>query len=280
VATVPSVTARAEAEIFADLAALCTSQGYIHTIAYFCCRDNLIRYSGPRVVAKDLDHYRSQDKLIRTEISALIGLMVQRAIDLSLPSPTIFESYVARTEAVLHELHRAMQKPWQDAWDFNTEPTLRYDPFSTAAGMREPIFYCGESAYNFQYREFAAHRYRSDEPWIETNKGFRIEDASQIAEVLEKLQPKRLREHIQSSKREPPDKLTVLPGFMFTAQDVGQASGLGVEKVERFLESFSCGPNERNVSFAALNEFNITNAKPILKNCTRIVYLASALQLA
>jgi hypothetical protein len=73
----PRTNARPETEIFADLRSLCTSRGYIHAVAYFCWRDNLIRYGGPQVVAKDLQHQHSQDRLLRTEISTLIGLMVQ-----------------------------------------------------------------------------------------------------------------------------------------------------------------------------------------------------------
>jgi hypothetical protein len=65
---------RPEAEIFEDLRGLCTSSGYIHAIAYFSWRDNLIRFSGRKVVAKDLEHQHSHDKLVRTEISTLIGL--------------------------------------------------------------------------------------------------------------------------------------------------------------------------------------------------------------
>lgn len=49
-------TARPEPEIFADLAALCVSPGFIHAIAYFCWRDNLILFSGKQVVEKDFDY--------------------------------------------------------------------------------------------------------------------------------------------------------------------------------------------------------------------------------
>src|SRR5262249_52636335 len=54
-------------------------------------------------------------------------------------------------------------------------------------------------------------------------------------------------------------------GFMFTAQDAVDASGVAIGTVGRFLDAFSCGPDERNTSFTALNEFNVTNSAPILK---------------
>lgn len=37
---------RTEREIFQELAAVCTSQGYSHAIAYLCFRDNIVRYAG------------------------------------------------------------------------------------------------------------------------------------------------------------------------------------------------------------------------------------------
>ncbi len=53
-----TIDARPEAEIFDDLRALCTSPGFIHAIAYFCWRDNLIRYAGPQ--AQSSPHFSSQ----------------------------------------------------------------------------------------------------------------------------------------------------------------------------------------------------------------------------
>ena len=244
--------ARAEIEIFADLQALCTSRGYIHAIAYFCWRDNLIRYSGAQVVAKDLEHQKSDDRLLRTEISTLIGLMVQQPIDFSLPSPDIIQDYVDRTEARLHELHQAMMKPWFAGWDFKTGKIPERDPFADAGGMREPIFYGGESAYNFQYNSLALLKYRADNVWLETNKGFRIEETCQVGEALGKFLSKRQLECAESLKKQPPDTWTMLPGHTFTAQDAADASAIALQKVERILDAFSCGTSERNASFTAL----------------------------
>ena len=57
----------------------------------------------------------------------------------------------------------------------------------------------------------------------------------------------------------------MLHGFMFTIQDAADASGVVAERVERFLDAFSCGRDERNTSFTAVTEFNITNSAPILR---------------
>jgi hypothetical protein len=260
-----SIAARPEAEVFADLQSLCASRGYAHTIAYFCWRDNLIRYSGSQVSERDLEHQHSHDKLLRTEISTLIGLMIQQPIDLSLPAPDVTQDYVDRTEALLHELHQSLQKPWFDGLSLEAGKVPERDALATAAAMREPIFYGGESAYSFQYRDLARLKYRADYQWLEANKGFQIEDACRIAEALLALQLNRQRECAQSLKKMPPDEWTMLPGFMFTTQDAADASGVALERVEKFLDAFSCGPEERNTSFDAIGGYNVISSAPILK---------------
>ena len=182
--TTTPAPARQEDEIFADLQALCTSPGYIHAIAYFSWRDNLIRYDGRKLVAKDLYYQHSHDKLIRTEIATLIGLLAQKPLEVSVPEPMLLNNYVERTEALLRELHSSMQKPWFEGWDIESGVSPSQDPFANAASMREPIFYGGESAYPFQYRDFARLKYRADDDWLETNRGFGIEEAVQIVDAL------------------------------------------------------------------------------------------------
>ncbi|MGA2136106.1 MAG: hypothetical protein ABSH50_27775 [Bryobacteraceae bacterium] len=95
---------RNEAEVFADLRALCRSPGYVHTLAYICFRDNIVRYSG-QMRPKDMLAVFSPDRLIRTEISTLIGLMVQGEIDWTIPSPNAVQEQIDRTDSLLKELH-------------------------------------------------------------------------------------------------------------------------------------------------------------------------------
>ncbi len=73
--------ARPESTVFAELAELCQSSGYAHAIAYFCWRDNIIRYDGEGLKPGDVEHMHSGERLVRTEISTLIGLMVRQPID-------------------------------------------------------------------------------------------------------------------------------------------------------------------------------------------------------
>ena len=90
-----------------ELAGLCASPGYAHAIAYLCFRDNMIRYSG-EMKAEDMQHLFSRSRLIRTETSTLIGLMLKNPIDYTLPAPPVLEKYIEATEALLEEIHHTM----------------------------------------------------------------------------------------------------------------------------------------------------------------------------
>ena len=71
---------RPENYILQDLEKLCTSPGYVHALAFLCFRDNFIGYS-EELKPKDLDKMKSYDRLLRSEISLLIGLMVKSAVE-------------------------------------------------------------------------------------------------------------------------------------------------------------------------------------------------------
>lgn len=228
------LTARVESEIFDDLRALCGSNGYIHAVAYFCWRDNLIGFSGGKINEDDLQHQYSHDRLLRTEISTLIGLMAKGNVDLTIPPPEIMQSYVDRSEALLHEMHMSLQKPWIEAFkELARNPKSGVDPFSTAQGLREPIFYGGESAYNFQYGELSKLKYEADKDWFSSHRGFTIDEANLLAGAIGNLQMQKLVDFRSAMKLLPPDKWTFLPSFVFTAGELEKPTGLDLEKIDR-----------------------------------------------
>lgn len=102
---------RSEQEIFDELASLCTSAGYAHAVAYLCSRDNMIRYSG-EMKAEDMQHLFSKSRLIRTETSTLIGLMLKGPIDYTLPASQVLEKYIESSSATLSMWTCASGRPW------------------------------------------------------------------------------------------------------------------------------------------------------------------------
>src|SRR4051794_4604838 len=95
---------RSEKDVFEELANVCSSAGYIHAIAYLCHRVNMIGYSG-EMTSEDVQRMFSKDRLIRTELSTLIGLLVKSDIEVALPAPEVFEQFVEKTESLLREMH-------------------------------------------------------------------------------------------------------------------------------------------------------------------------------
>jgi hypothetical protein len=98
---------RTEAEVFEEIAALYVSDGYIHAIAYFCFRDNIIRFS-ENLTTKGMDHHYEGSSFIRSEISTLIDFMACELISLKLTDPQIMNTYVDRIYSLMSELHHAM----------------------------------------------------------------------------------------------------------------------------------------------------------------------------
>jgi hypothetical protein len=261
--------ARDEGAIFIDLQRLCCSRGFIHAIAYFCWRDNIIRFSGDQVTQDDVQHQYSHEKLLRTEISTLIGLMAKGEIDFSIPKPQIFQNYIDQSEALLHEMHMSLQKPWMNDFkvtESNKISLNRCSSFDKAEGLREPIFYSGESAYSFQYEALSLKKYVNDEGWLQTHKKFSIEEACTIARALSEIQMQKILDLSEATLKLHPDQWTFLPGFAFRAKELESPTGFSPEKIEHILTAFTFDRKTANESFSSLSAFNETNATPIIKN--------------
>lgn len=258
---------RSEQEIFDELAGLCATPGYAHAIAYFCYRDQFIGISD-ELKPEDYSKLFSAERLIRTEISTLIGLMLRAPRDLTLPEPKTFEAYIVRTEALLEELHHALRQPMLA--ELQTEPTdpattENVDLFANAAVMREPIFYGGESAYGSQYTDFAVQRYARDADWLRTNKGFSPEEGKKVAAAINSLLNAKILATLRGMKALPSEQRTILDGFQFTVADVSAKSDLPSQTVEAVITAFSAPAEDGNPTFTSLNAFNAANAYPVLK---------------
>ncbi len=256
--------ARPEQDIFDDLALLCVSPGYIHVIAFFCFRDHVVGFSG-ELRGEDYAKLFSFDRLIRTEISTLIGLMLRAPRDLTRPDQKTLEQYLERTETLLKELHEALNEPGKAALiAAMADPSKSANPFTGAAVLREPIFYGAESAYPSQYRDLSVLKYGRDDAWLTANKGFSAEEAKKVVATICEFLNENLLTTLKSLRGLPPEQWTMLGGFEFAAADIVTRSGLNVEKVDAVLTAF-CFPDDGNPTFTALHEFNAANAFPILK---------------
>ena len=138
-----------------------------------------------------------------------------------------------------------------------------FNPFTSGTVLREAIFYGGESAYHFQYRDFAKARYNKDSPWLEQNLGFSIDQAFDVVEEIQKFQNERLNSIFAEFRSKPPSEWSVLDAYTFTTDDIAKNLQHGYDVVCKVIESFVA---ENPVDgFEALDDFNPINAFPIIR---------------
>lgn len=255
------VRMRSEREVFADLAALCTSPGYVHALAVLSFRDNYIRYSD-ELKAKDMMHLFSPQRLIRTEMATLVGLTMRGTIRFDLPPPNVVQEYVDQTDALLLEIHRAMF----DGSSPDDAPAAAGMGREAPSLMREVIFYSGESAYVFQYRDLCVKKYAEDEEWLTKNKGFTMVEARSVFSAVKEIQIRKLSERLRSLMSVPMEHWSLLPAFLFSASEVSELSGVSAMRVESVLSAFAAPVDETNPTFRSLHDFNVANSTPLLRS--------------
>ena len=141
-------------------------------------------------------------------------------------------------------------------------------PDLSGAALREPIFYGGDFAYGFQYRDLAAKKYMADDPWLLNQMGFSIADAIRVVSAASVLQDKKVhasRNALQSIARE---NWTMLPGFMFTAEEAAKHAGLAVDIVKKVLSAFTFPGGNANAGFTSLHAYNAASGTPLLTKQT------------
>ncbi len=254
---------REENELFRDLSAICTSPGYVHALAYLCFRDSVVGYSDG-MNAEDMKHLFSMHRLIRTETSTLIGLMVQQEIDWSLPDAQTSQHHIDETERLLEELHESMSLPVVEELRDALGRGKQTDPFEKGSNLREPIFYGGESAYSFQFRDLSVPKYQADDPWMHSHKGFTIQSARDVVHALVKLQNSKFTVSIASLADRATQDCNFLPRFVFTVDELAKASYIDRDLIQQVVNAFMLPREDRNATFRVIDDFNVVSAMPIL----------------
>ncbi len=256
---------RSEEEVFALLAELCSSEGYAHALATMCFSDSFVKI-GPEMKPEDLMHLFTRSRLIRTELSTLIGLMVKsRPIDYRLAYSTINQQ-IGASRALLEELHQALSQPFikRIREEISSGKFSEKSPFSSGESLREPFFYSGESAYTSQYRDFAVPKYEHDNKWLQANKGFTIQEAYEVVKAVCDYQNDRQVPLLEKMKGISPEEWTVLPNFTFSCKEISDFSGIEVGLIERVFDAFSLKEEDNNPTFNSIHDFNAVNATPLI----------------
>jgi hypothetical protein len=255
-------TPRSESEVFSTLSKLCTSPGYVHAIAFICFRDNTLGIANELETEEVIKAY-SPKHLIRTEISTILGLACKGKIDDRLPSPSIVQRYIDETDSLLEELHQSMIKPTIDAISASLKDST--NPFENGSVLREPIFYSGDSAYHFQYRDLSQLKYKNDDPWFKANKGYSIAQAARIITAISNSQNQKVNDVIIKLRITNPKNWTILPAYKFTISEIAIESKEDEATVKSFISSFVAPENVNKNEFTSINNFNPLNAYPIIR---------------
>jgi len=261
---------RKESEIFADLEALCSTPGYIHVLAYLSHRDNQITYND-ELTDEDVANSYADGRTVRTEFSTLMGLLIKHEIDFDIPSPQQTKSLIEQTKELLHEMHECLAYPMLERMAKSFQALkdgigIESDnPFVHGDVLREAIFYGGEAAYSFQYRDLSKSRYANDNEWLEKKKGFRIEDAYALAAAIPNLATKKFPKIRAETPTKDPSTWTFLPVFTFSLNEIREEAGLSSEKAAAVLDALTVAEFPANEDFTELSGFNLANALPIIK---------------
>lgn len=223
----------------------------------------MIRYSG-EMKPEDMQHMFSRNRLIRTETSTLIGLLIKNEIDCRVPALDVLQQYIDKMEALLEEIHQSMSSAFRATLDPAKIGDKNFNPFTGGAVLREPIFYGGESAYSFQYRDLSPKKYARDNNWLTKNKRFSIENARNVVHAIGRMQDEKLIATLESMRSLPPDQWTFLPGITFSANEIAEFAKIDISTVEKVLAAFALPVGERNTQFNALNDYNVANALPLI----------------
>lgn len=252
---------RSEAEVFADLGVLAQSSGYVHAIAQICYRDNFVTYVG-YMKASDLQKTFSRDRLIRTEVTTVLGLLARCQIDTTLPPLEVLQEYVVRTDNLLQELHDAMRAPMLGILQAAIEQPDGSTDVWRGEAMREPIFYGGESAYQFQYRDLAVEKYHNDDSWLVQHKGFSIAEARAIAEAMCTLMMEKMTQLYSGMKCSGKAPKSWLPAFTQSADEIARRVDVPAGRVRAFMAAFTMRGD--NAQFRSVGDFNALAEAPLL----------------
>ena len=255
---------RAEQTVFDELASLCLSSGFIHAVATICLRDTVVGFADD-LSSEDLVSMRSRSRLIRTEITTLVGLTMRGPIDFSLPEPEVLSDYMRRAEALLEELHQTMLPPPPGRVDADSPPSVDADPFTFGTFLRESIFYGGESAYPFQYRDLAPRKYDADSAWLSKNKAIDLAVGRSVCQGIADILNQRIHNTLIALREKPQRDWTLLPGFVFSCEELAVHIDQPIDDVNAFVDAFTLPEGERNNTFASLSAFNAAYAYPFIR---------------
>ncbi|GET24821.1 YecA family protein [Prolixibacter sp. NT017] len=222
-------------DVINEIKSLIYSKGYIYTLC-------MIIYEDFHIILQEIHKVDFRSRLNKNEVSLLIGFLIQKQIDFTLPdSPLDVIKLKEKTYELMNELHMSLMTPFFEK--MQNAPQEKSENINLRAAMKsfygddnmfiEPIFYANDGVYDFQYTDFLERKYRYDKQWLIENRSFdfnktkvilqRIKDVLQkkskkvnffslkenLPEIIEKIKEDNPSENIEEHLKQ------VLPAYEF-----------------------------------------------------------------
>lgn len=179
-------------EIISELKELVHTEGYIYSLC-------LILYEDFYFDLNKIHEVDPKSKISVKECSLIVGLLVQKKIDLTYPkSPDATFALKEQTYALMRELQtsfnaalipkfKEIMERQERGENIEDERQDRLDFFVKDKGMVEPMFYAGDGVYDFQYLEYLERKYRHDKDWLAQNRQFDIDKTKEIVNQIKQI---------------------------------------------------------------------------------------------
>ena len=266
---------RSTPEIFKDLRLLCCEPGFLHALSAIVFRDSFLAIDLNGEVQHDEDRRYSRSRLNNNEVMLLVGLLVQSESSDVFETVGDTEDLVSRADNLLEEFHTALEAPLRQLSKGQSQQDRPKTNFGDLA--KEAIYYGAESAYVFQYRQFARDRYRKDMNWLLSNKGISIRPIIDIADyLLHRVNSQTtLLMDDKDNVTKPPMAREISSALLVDKNSLIKKFG---QKALAFLDAFSIPINNSNKSFDNPFGFNKANMRPIL-DLGQCVYIVNQFRL-
>jgi hypothetical protein len=261
---------RSEQEVFEDIRVLAQSPGFIHALAALVFGSNTVTTSGEEFTPEDFQEIYKPDRLIRNETNLLVGLMLMSEVDVGLPDPQTFMTYVHQSIALLEELHQAIIAPGRQMFisalkEHSAGNEAVANPLSSGEVLREAIFYGGESAFTFQYEALAKERYAEDGPWLQAEMGFDINEAAEVLSIIRRFVNESFPQHLEALRAQEPHLWSWLPLFTFTIEDILQRTSLAKTKIQAVFDAFSVHEEDSELQISSAGDYNKAATHPLIR---------------
>lgn len=248
---------RSEQEVFNDLEQLCTSSGFIYVLPYLEILHDCILSDSKEIKPSDMHCAKDMDKkIIETEMSALVGLMIKKQIDYSEPKEErLFEMFF-QAHSLLDELHKILESQALKFSDIKKIIKNKSLIQPTKEWIRERTFYASQCANDFQLLDLIYEKNKNDDQWLIDNMGFSSLEMKEVLRAMRRITQRKIQ--CFSSLI---DKLNI---FGFNIEEIHAESKIDICKIRKILECFIVKEG-CNANYKKIDDFNEAKIRPIIQ---------------